>query len=114
VHGAGIEVRWNPEDWEYYDYDMGRRAFGPVEKLLVGYDPLDEEAFDVVHEAYLGALEDADHVGVFGHGAEREGVVINLMWGDQDVKEFVRTAKRLNLPKVAARYRRDMKKIGWL
>ena len=114
LRAPDLETRWNPEDWECYDYEVGRRRFGPVGKLLERYDSMDEKQFVVVREAYLGALADADAAGVFGSGTEREGIVINLLWGDQDGAEFVRTAKRLNPKRAAARYQRDMKKIGWL
>lgn len=98
-HLAGL--RWNAADWAYHL--AGDEYFDGVDKLLAeAPDPYDLDdgacAAQVagVFEACLSALAELDAEGVFGRGEEREGVVVNLLKGDQADQEMLEWARRLN------------------
>jgi hypothetical protein len=112
-----IELRWNPCDWEYHL--EGEEAFTAVQQLLTEVDPYQQPDDDTdgdvetqaqqVFETSLRVLKELDAEGLFGHGADREKVVINLFKGDQEEDERLAWAQQLNPPPVWKRYEAEVK-----
>lgn len=95
VQELDFEGRWND------DADLDDDAF---EETLEHGDPEVDAVFRVVQEV----LRELDHEGLFGSGAEREGLVLSIWEGDQSNRSRYDFAKALNPPAVAARFGREL------
>jgi hypothetical protein len=105
---ADDELRWSPPDWRYHG--EGERLFVRAQKILDSLDVAgadDDSLVDEVLDAFAGALADLDADNTFGTGSVRATLLINVMWGDQDVVAHLQTAKRLNPRAAFVRYARD-------
>ncbi|NVI92468.1 DUF4303 domain-containing protein [Actinomadura sp. BRA 177] len=69
-------------------------------------DGLDAE-IDGRFEAAFRALARLDEEGVFGRGAERARVVVNILQGDQGEESVLENARRLNPPAALTVLERD-------
>jgi hypothetical protein len=49
-----------------------------------------------LHEACFAALSQLDREGVFGQGAERDRVIVNVVYGDMSDERWLAHAERLN------------------
>jgi hypothetical protein len=91
------ELRWSPPDWEcgQETEPLFDRVNGILDSLvrLQGYD---EAECNMRRKIFLDVLKSLDAQGVFGTGPSRESVVVNIMWGDQDVRAYVESARELN------------------
>lgn len=100
---GGEDWRWNPPDWKYHVFD--EKPFAPAQKLLQALDVAEHgELRERVFDALLGALADLDAEGLFGTGEQRERILLNVMWGDQDLPVHLLTAERLNPKSTFLRY----------
>jgi hypothetical protein len=74
------------------------------------FDEHDEAdpAIDAVFDVAVQALQEMDHAGLFGVGAERERLVLCVWKGDQSNLERYEFAKALNPPAVARRFGDEM------
>ncbi len=95
------KLRWRPPDWEYHG--EGREHFDTAQALLKRLrreGGISEEEQDRSREqrwsAFVGALKQLDEEGTFGTGEARDAILINIMWGDQDVPAFLESAEQLN------------------
>jgi hypothetical protein len=61
-----------------------------------------------VEDAIAAALRRIDREGVFGRGSEREGVVTNLLMGDQTYEARIEFAKKVNPPKAVQMLMSDL------
>jgi hypothetical protein len=104
------ELRWAASEWEYFE---GEPYFSEVHKLLTQIAPSVEEAH-LLHATYRKALKELDRRGIFGTGADRDRIVINLFWGDRDDSQFLEWARELNPKPAFERYRKDIEQLGWL
>jgi hypothetical protein len=84
-------LRWAAADWAYHDFDEGVRA-------LVLPDPAGRRpALDrAIHEAMIGALRAVDRAGLFGRGAERAFLTVNLLPPHPSRAFLVRHLRALN------------------
>lgn len=104
------ELRWNPCDWAYHL--EGESFFAPVQPVLEGLPPIYQQpdpdaAFDDRFNVFASALRRLDADEFFGAGREREHVVVNVLWGDQDLRFHLSTARQLNPPAAFRRYAAD-------
>jgi hypothetical protein len=100
------ELRWLASEWEYCE---GDQYFSDVHDLLTQIAPSVEEA-RLLHSTYVEALQELDRLGVFGTGAGREKIVLNLFWGDRDEDQFLKWAKILNPKPAFDRYQKDIER----
>ncbi len=93
--GDGDEEDENDDDFDEDDDD---------------FDESDEvdPAIDAVFDVAVQALQEMDHEGLFGVGAERERLVLCVWKGDQSNVERYEFAKTLNPPAVARRFGEEM------
>lgn|GEM_PF-1297532 len=95
------DLRWSPCDWEYHL--SGEAHFNEVNELLEA-DRVEsarseaerQERFDRRWSVFKQAILQLDEEGVFGTGDARAGVLVNIMWGDQDVVAHLQSARELN------------------
>ncbi len=113
VEGQMDELRWSPADSPYMT--MGEEHFGEVEAILSVlpniYELPSQEFSDRVtrvHACCVRALEDLDAAGMFGSGAARDAVVLNIFQGDQSSRSRVDNARRLNPAKACERIAEDL------
>ena len=98
-------LRWSPWDWAYHA--QGQEFYAEVEDLLEStwseadcrYFLEAEKVFQVCREA----LAQLDREAVFGTGAVRESLLINLFSSDQTQAQLLREARYLNSPKACDR-----------
>lgn len=91
------ELRWSPPDWEYTQ--DAEELFEPVNDILGSLVQLqghEEAQCGKRREVFIEVLKLLDSQGMFGTGASRESAVVNIMWGDQDVRAHVESARELN------------------
>jgi hypothetical protein len=94
------ELRWSPADSPYHLF--GDEHFAEVQRLHARPDPyeLDDDAAEAEVQARLEACFDAlaqlDGEGFFGRGAQRDGVLVTVLQGDQSDRSRLRNARRLN------------------
>jgi hypothetical protein len=91
------ELRWSPPDWECAQnsdefFERVNDILGSLTQLQ-GYD---EAQCNKRRKIFVNVLKSLDAQGVFGTDAGRESVVVNIMWGDQDVRAHVEAARKLN------------------
>ena len=105
--------RWTPQSWDYHG--EGLPHFVRAQALLEAFEPRDGDSEDeqdrhwnVVWSAFVEALQVLDRQGVFASGEARDEILVNVMWGDQDVLIFLETAERLNPRDSFLAYARDM------
>lgn len=118
VEEQAATLRWSPVDSPYHM--LGEEHFAGVLELLDERgdpwqrDDGDEEggAFDAEidgrFEACFRALARLDEEGLFGRGAERERVVVNILQGDQAEEDVIGNARRLNPAAALGRLERDL------
>jgi hypothetical protein len=84
-------LRWSPADWEYHD-------FSPEVRALELPDPAGrpERVDRAVLEALEGALRSVDRAGLFGRGAERAFLTVNVLCEGASPAFFRRGLRALN------------------
>jgi uncharacterized protein DUF4303 len=84
-------LRWNAPEWAYHDFSEGVRA-------LALPDPAGRrESLDAaLYEAFVGALKAADRAGLFGRGAERAFLTVNVLCDHPSPAFFRKGLARLN------------------
>lgn len=102
------ELRWAPPEWKYHL--EGHELFERVDEVLgcllqvQGYEePEWKKRWDVFSQV----LRRLDSNGVFGNDKAREGILVNIMWGDQDCVAHVESARELNPMSSYIRYAKD-------
>ncbi len=109
-------LRWEtPADWFYHLYN--REAFDPVNSQLLetGYlgDVLEFDDFlqllSYAHDIMCRALTRLDSEGLFGTGAQRNRVIINVVMSDEG--PLLENVQRLNPPDAIAWYKADLDKL---
>jgi hypothetical protein len=88
-------LRWSPPHFEHHDFDAGVRALDLP-------DPAgrSERADRAVYEAMVGALRTLDRAGLFGRGADRCFLTVNVM-GERGGERFFRQGLRKLNPRPA-------------
>jgi hypothetical protein len=90
-------VRWLPADWGYDDFARDVATLPvPSEESVGGYEG--------IYESFVGALQALDNEGVFGSGAARGHVTLNILCCDMGERFFERGLQRLNPPAVVDAY----------
>ncbi len=103
------ELRWSPSGWPYVGEAEQQfdRAAEMLDALRLEVDD-DDDALarleDELWEALHRALEDLDRQGVFGEGAAREQLVVNVLFEEPDFGVHVASARRLNPPATFRRF----------
>jgi hypothetical protein len=113
VEEQAAGLRWSPVDSPYHM--LGEDHFAGVLQVLNDRgdpwqrddDGLDAE-IDGRFEAAFRALARLDEEGVFGRGAERTRVVVNILQGDQEEECVLENARRLNPPAALTVLERDL------
>ena len=84
-------LRWSPPHWEHHDFD------GAVSALeLPPAETRTDRRDKAIHDALVGALRTLDRGGLFGRGAERCFLTVNVI-GEKGGEPFFRKGlKRLN------------------
>lgn len=84
-------LRWNVPEWAYHDFSEGLRA-------LTLPDPAGRRATldAAIYEAFVGALKAVDRAGLFGRGAERAFLTVNILCDRPSPAFFRRGLVRLN------------------
>jgi Domain of unknown function (DUF4303) len=102
------QLRWSPPDWKYHC--EGKNSFAAVNEILglilerQGYD---EPGRRIRWDIFMAVLKRLDAEGVFSPASNRESVLLNVMWGDQDTRAHVESARELNPLQSYLRYARD-------
>lgn len=103
------ELRWSELESPFAFF--GDAHFHDVQRLFDGLgDPFDRPAAvnGRLREAMIAALAELEDEGVFGVGAERDGVVVNVtVPADGDAALELASARRLNPPSALERYEDD-------
>ncbi len=101
-------LRWSPPDWKYHC--EGSRHFEGVYQILsehvqtYGYElPARQARWNV----FVQSLKRLNAEGIFAPIEDRGNVVVNIMWGDQDVVAHVESARILNPLWSYLRFARD-------
>lgn len=90
-------LRWSPEEWEY-NRDV-QEFFKPVNEILVsllqsqGYS---DASYQSRWDTFMHVLKRLDGEGIFADAQNRDSVLVNILWGDQDAVVHVRSARELN------------------
>ena len=97
---GGDELRWSPPDWRYHGEGEShfKRAQALLDKIHAsGADESEQEGVrEAVWAVFISALKRLDVQGFFGTGKERDRVLVNIMWGDQNVPIHIGSAEKLN------------------
>jgi hypothetical protein len=95
-------LRWSEPDWAHHDFHAGVRA-------LALPDPAGRRtALDAaLREAMLGALRSVDRAGLFGRGADRAFLTVNLLCPHPSRAFFVRNLRALNPVATVERHLRE-------
>lgn len=120
IENLARESRWIPCDWAYHG--THKEYFEPVNEWLDEYDIYDlsakiedEEIYDDIYNQIMkicrNVLKWLDNDGVFGTGADREKITLNIMMGDQD-DTWIGHARFLNPPAVFERWQKEIKDAG--
>lgn len=103
------ELRWSELESPFALF--GDVHFGEVGRLFDSFGPPFERSAAVngrLREAMIAALAELDAEGVFGVGAQRDAVVVNVtVPGGCDTALELATARRLNPPAALDRYEDD-------
>jgi hypothetical protein len=84
-------LRWNAPGWAYHDFSEGVRALA-LPDPAGRRDTLDA----AIYEAFVGALKAADRAGLFGRGAERAFLAVNILCEHPSPAFFRKGLVRLN------------------
>lgn len=90
-------LRWSPADWECTEH--AEELFERVNDILGSLVELqghEEAQWGKRRKVFIEVLKLLDSQCVFGTGPSRESAVVNIMWGDQDVRAHVESARELN------------------
>lgn len=107
-------LRWSPCDWAHHM--AHQEVFAEFDRRLYeGRPDLDEAAPNELKRFAAGllglcfdVLRCLDGEGLFGRGLAREGVVLNVLKGDQSDKEQIEWARVLNPPATAERFAKEV------
>lgn len=93
-------LRWSAPAWAYHDFAEGVRA-------LVLPDPADRRpTLDAaLYDAFVGALKAVDRAGLFGRGAERAFLTVNILCDHPSPTFFRRGLQKLNPIPTVERHR---------
>lgn len=93
-------LRWDPSAWAHHDFSEGVRA-------LALPDPAGRRASldAALYEAFVGALKAVDRAGLFGRGAERAFLTVNVLCDHPSPAFFRRGLVRLNPVPTVERHR---------
>lgn len=104
------QLRWSPADNAYHL--TGEVYFAPVEALLRTCWSDDFQNFSIDSRRTelfcLNVIAELDRQTVFGQGAERDALLLNLFKGDQSIEERLAYAAKLNSAAACARYQQEM------
>ncbi len=93
-------LRWSAPEWAYRDLGGG------VEALRFPEADGRRESLDAaLYEAFVGALKAVDRAGLFGRGAERAFLTVNVLCGHPSPAFFRRGLVRLNPIPTVERHR---------
>lgn len=109
IEDLRLDLKWSPCDSPLHDqaddplHEMAPLIQSVAAELTRLYDLFEEgpalHAFvDQVEECFAQALRRIDATGIFGQGDERDGVVVNLLMGDQSDEARIEFAHRVNPP----------------
>jgi hypothetical protein len=95
-------LRWNAPEWAYHDFAEGVRA-------LEIPDPATRRATldAALYEAFAAALEAVDRAGLFGRGAERAFLTVNVLCDHPSPAFFQKGLVRLNPVPTVERHRHE-------
>jgi hypothetical protein len=95
-------LRWNAAEWAY-------PAAAEEAAALALPDPAARRpTLDAaIYEAFVGALKAVDRAGLFGRGAERAFLTVNVLCADPSPAFFARGLARLNPIPTVERYRHE-------
>jgi hypothetical protein len=93
-------LRWNVSEWAYHDFSEGVRA-------VAFPDPAGRRASldSALYEGFVGALKAVDRAGLFGRGAERAFLTVNVLCNHPSPAFFRRGLVRLNPVPTVERHR---------
>ncbi len=95
-------LRWNAPEWAYHDFSEGLRA------LEVPAPASRRPTLDAaLQEAFVAALEAVDRAGLFGRGAERAFLTVNVLCEHPSPAFFAKGLVRLNPVATVERYRHE-------
>lgn len=103
------ELRWSPSRWPFAGEaeEHFLRAAEMLDELRLEFDD-DDDALarleDELWEALHRVLGDLDRQGLFGEGAAREQLVVNVLFEEPDFAVHVASARRLNPPATFRRF----------
>lgn len=99
------DMRWTPEQFVYHA--RNRVLFADVGAYL---DRVvhDEHTYYLVTNTCVDVLATLDRAGLFGRGAERDGVVLAVFVAGQGSEEHIAFARRLNPPSTLADMESDL------
>lgn len=104
-------LRWSTSEWAYEGVGWDRteavyREIGRMGDAAEGFDAFREGVLALMQNV----MADLDAEGLFGRGAEREGVTLLCAITDSDDSEELeaRTVRALNPPAVVARFEADV------
>lgn len=84
-------LRWEEPEWAYHDFAEGVRAVALPDPA--GRRPSLDAA---IYDAFLGALKAVDRAGLFGRGAERAFLTVNILCDRASPAFFRKGLVRLN------------------
>lgn len=84
-------LRWSVADWAYHDFDAGVRSV-PLPDPAGRREALDR----AILAAMVGALKSVDRAGLFGRGADRAFLSVNVLCPHPSRAFFVRNLRALN------------------
>lgn len=88
-------LRWSPPLWEHHDFDPAVSALE-----LPGLPGRDDRTDRALYDAMIGALRTLDRSGLFGRGADRCFLTVNVV-GERGGDPFFRRGLRLLNPRPA-------------
>ncbi|ABS24429.1 conserved hypothetical protein [Anaeromyxobacter sp. Fw109-5] len=95
-------LRWSVEDWAHHDFDAAVRAV-PLPDPLERRESLDRALLT----AMVGALRTLDRAGLFGRGADRAFLTVNVLCPHPSRAFFVRNLRALNPVPTVERHLRE-------
>ncbi len=95
-------LRWRTPQWAYHDFSA------PVRELAVPDPDQRRESLDAaLYEAFVGALKAVDRAGLFGRGAERAFLTVNILCDHASPAFFSKGLARLNSIPTRERHRHE-------
>ena len=107
-------LKWSPCNSPIHEsYSLANDALDELMKEVSEiYQNIEEDALDDffqgVLDTFIAALRQLDSEGRFGSPIEREGIVVNLLMGDQSDEERVHFAFELNPPDIVSRFSQEI------